>query len=340
MAKANGNHNNNTEVAFARDLGLFDATMIGIGAMIGAGIFVLTGIAAGVAGPAALLAFILNGFVTLLTALSYAELASSYPESGGGYSYIRKAFPGPVGFVSGWMLWFCYVIACSLYALGFGSYFWEFLHRYFPLLSEAAFGVLGDGMALILVTVAISVAVILINMRGTALTGKLENLLTVAKMIILAIFIFYGLKQIVDIPTQAASSFRPFMPLGFSGVVLAMGLTFIAVEGYDLIATVAEEIKEPKKTIPRATMIALSVTVVFYLLIVVVCIEAGKVASGLARAAGEYDLIVLGVSEEGLFSNVIFGEIAEKVARYSRAPVMIVKRYEGKVKSLVKKVLG
>lgn len=69
-------------------------------------------------------------------------------------------------------------------------------------------------------------------------------------------------------------------------------------------------------------------------------IEAGKLASGLARAAGEYDLIVLGVSEEGLFSNVIFGEIAEKVARYSRAPVMIVKRYEGKVKSLVKKVLG
>ena len=330
MAKANGNKTNDTDVVFARDLGLFDATMIGIGAMIGAGM----------AGPAALLAFILNGFVTLLTALSYAELASSYPESGGGYSYIRKAFPGPVGFVSGWMLWFCYVIACSLYALGFGSYFWEFLHRYFPLLSEAAFGVLGDGMALILVTVAISVAVILINMRGTALTGKLENLLTVAKMIILAIFIFYGLKQIVDIPTQAASSFRPFMPQGFSGVVLAMGLTFIAVEGYDLIATVAEEIKEPKKTIPRATMIALSVTVVFYLLIVVVCIEAGKVASGLARAAGEYDLIVLGVSEEGLFSNVIFGEIAEKVARYSRAPVMIVKRYEGKVKSLVKKVLG
>jgi len=64
------------------------------------------------------------------------------------------------------------------------------------------------------------------------------------------------------------------------------------------------------------------------------------VASGLARAAGEYDLIVLGASEEGLFSNVIFGEIAEKVARYSRAPVMIAKRYEGKVKSIVKKVLG
>jgi amino acid transporter/nucleotide-binding universal stress UspA family protein len=274
MAKANGNNSNNTEVAFAQDLGLFDASMIGIGAMIGAGIFVLTGIAAGVAGPGALLAFILNGFVTLLTALSYAELASSYPQSGGGYAYVRKAFPGPVGFISGWMLWFCYVIACSLYALGFGSYFWEFLHNYFPLLSEAAFGVLGGGMALILVTVAISVAVILINMRGTALTGKVENVLTVAKMIILAIFIFYGLKQMMNIPTQAAASFRPFLPQGFSGVVLAMGLTFIAFEGYDLIATVAEEIKTPKKTIPLATLISLSVTIVFYLLIVVVCIGA------------------------------------------------------------------
>jgi amino acid transporter len=107
MAAAPAGASQETEVTFARDLGLFDATMIGIGAMIGAGIFVLTGIAAGEAGPAALLAFGLNGLVTLLTALSYAELASVYPKSGGGYSFITKAFPGPAGFASGWMLWFC-----------------------------------------------------------------------------------------------------------------------------------------------------------------------------------------------------------------------------------------
>ena len=108
-------------VTFARGLGLFDATMIGIGAMIGAGIFVLTGIAAGEAGPAAILAFTLNGAVTLLTAFSYAELSSAIPEAGGGYSFVKRALPGPIGFISGWMLWFAYTVACSLYALGFAS---------------------------------------------------------------------------------------------------------------------------------------------------------------------------------------------------------------------------
>ena len=91
------------QTTFARDLGLFDATMIGVGAMIGAGIFVLTGIAAGEAGPASIMAFALNGGVTLLTAFAYAELASAIPRAGGGYSFVRRAFPGAVGFTAGWM---------------------------------------------------------------------------------------------------------------------------------------------------------------------------------------------------------------------------------------------
>ena len=96
----------------------------------------LTGIAAGEAGPGALLAFGLNGVVTLLTALTYAELGSAFPEAGGGYAFIKRAFPGPVGFASGWMLWFSYIVACALYALGFGSYFWEFIHSYFTFFSS------------------------------------------------------------------------------------------------------------------------------------------------------------------------------------------------------------
>jgi amino acid transporter len=115
-----------TETSFARDLILFDATMIGVGVMIGAGIFVLTGIAAGEAGPASIMAFALNGIVTLLTAFAYAELASAIPRAGGGYSFVLMAYPGAVGYVTGWMLWFAYTVACSLYTRGFAGYFWEF----------------------------------------------------------------------------------------------------------------------------------------------------------------------------------------------------------------------
>ena len=274
------NSNPETEISFSRDLGLFDATMIGIGAMIGAGIFVLTGIAAGEAGPAALLAFALNGLVTLLTALSYAELASAYPKSGGGYSYIVKAFPGPVGFAAGWMLWFCYIIACSLYALGFGSYFWEFVHSYFPSFSNFVFTMAGRNAPALVMTLAVSTIFILINMRGTALTGNVENVITMAKIIILAVFISFGVNQIFGFPAVAAESFKPFFPRGAGGVAIAMGLTFIAFEGYDLIATVAEEIKAPGKTIPRATLISLIVTVTIYLLVLIVCIGAIQPESG------------------------------------------------------------
>ena len=274
------NSNTETEISFARDLGLFDATMIGIGAMIGAGIFVLTGIAAGEAGPAALLAFALNGLVTLLTALSYAELASAYPKSGGGYSYIVKAFPGPAGFAAGWMLWFCYIIACALYALGFGSYFWEFVQNYFPSFSKFVFTMAGHNAPALVMTSLVSATFILINMRGTALTGNVENVITMAKIMILAVFISFGIKQIFGSPAVAAESFKPFFPRGAGGVAIAMGLTFIAFEGYDLIATVAEEIKSPEKTIPRATLISLIVTVAIYLLVLLVCIAAIQPESG------------------------------------------------------------
>ena len=159
-------------VTFARSLGCFDASMIGIGAMIGAGIFVLTGIAAGEAGPASILAFALNGLVTLMTAFCYAELASAIPEAGGGYSFVKKAFPGPVGFLSGWMLWFAYTVACSLYALGFAGYFWEFFHKYLPDVSYTIQATTGVQPSVAFVTVIVSCVFVWLNVRGTEVTGK------------------------------------------------------------------------------------------------------------------------------------------------------------------------
>jgi amino acid transporter/nucleotide-binding universal stress UspA family protein len=248
--------------------------MIGVGAMIGAGIFVLTGIAAGVSGPASILAFALNGGVTLLTAFAYAELASAIPRAGGGYSFVRMAFPGAVGFTAGWMLWFAYTVACSLYALGFAGYFWEFFLKYMPEFAHGAMGLVGEQGAVLLVTLLVGVLFIRLNVRGTEVTGFAENVLTVSKLVVLAIFVFYGLKQVAAEPVAATESFNPFFPMGAGGVLVAMGLTFIAFEGYDLIATVAEEIKQPEKNIPRATFIALAITMTMYLLILFVSLAA------------------------------------------------------------------
>lgn len=314
------NSDSQNKVSFARSLRTFDATMIGIGAMIGAGIFVLTGMAAGEAGPGALLAFALNGVVTLLTALCYAELASAYPKSGGGYSYIKKAFPGPAGFASGWMLWFCYIIACALYARGFGSYFWEFIHHYFPYGAASVFRITGPRAPELTMTAVVGLTFLAINMRGTALTGSVENVITLAKILILGIFIFYGLKAIYHFPAPAAQNFRPFFPRGAGGVVMAMGLTFIAFEGYDLIATVAEEIKAPEKTIPRATLISLSVTVLIYLLVLVVCIGAIRPAEGSSwQFLGRYQETAIARAAENFMpvfgvALIIFGGLLSTVS--------------------------
>ena len=287
--------------AFARDLGLFDATMIGVGAMIGAGIFVLTGIAAGESGPASILAFALNGAVTLLTAFAYAELATAIPEAGGGYAYVRRAFPGAVGFTAGWMLWFAYTVACSLYVLGFAGYFWEFFLKYLPNLAEGAFGVVGEHGAILLVTLLVGVLFIRLNVRGAEVTGKAENVLTVTKLLVLGVFIVYGLRRVFEEPGQAAASFSPFLPQGMGGVVVAMGLTFIAFEGYDLIANLAEEIKEPEKNIPRATFIALGVTMIMYLLILFVSLAAVRPPDGRPswRFLGDYGETAIVRAAEG-----------------------------------------
>lgn len=273
-----------TQITFARGLGLFDATMIGVGAMIGAGIFVLTGVAAGVAGPAAILAFALNGVVTLFTAFSYAELASAIPEAGGGYSYIKRAFPPWMAFLSGWMLWFAYTVACALYALGFGSYFWEFFHRYTPSFSHNLQQVLTfwPNSHVAIITLLIGIFLLFLNYRGAEVTGKAENFLTVSKLIILSIFIGFGVWQSIQHPEIVSAAFSPFFANGAGGVIVAMGLTFIAFEGYDLIATVSEEVREPEKNIPRAIFISLGIAILIYMLILFVSIGGLPSEGGLS----------------------------------------------------------
>ena len=288
------------KVTFARNLTTFDATMLGVGALIGAGIFVLTGMAAGIAGPASILAFALNGVVTLFTALSYAELASAVPEAGGGYSFVKKAFPEPLAFTAGWMDWFARIIACSLYALGFSAYFLEFTNIYIHPFYSLVVGNLGPQVSLSLITLVVGAIFIALNCKGSSASAKTENIITLSKIFILAIFVLFGLKEIFHFPHEAMANFKPFFPKGFGGVITAMGLTFIAFEGYDIITTVSEEIKDPEKNIPKAIFRALGIVIPLYLLILFVSLGSLR-AEGMSswQFLGKYkEIAIIKAAEE------------------------------------------
>jgi amino acid transporter/nucleotide-binding universal stress UspA family protein len=249
------------EIRLAREMTVFSVTMIGVGAMIGAGIFVLTGIAAGVAGPALILVFLLNGLVTLFTAMAYAELGSCFHDAGGGYLWIKEGLPQPNGFLSGWMSWFAHAVACSLYALGFGAYAGHVLNEGFGV-DVSHWPISVDKILAVFACLLFAY----INFRGASETGKMGNIVTLAKVAIIGLFIAFGLGVIAQRSGWRAE-FRPFIPNGMAGVFMAMGLTFIAFQGYEVIAQCSEEIINPKRNIPRAVFYALLIVIPIYVLV-------------------------------------------------------------------------
>ncbi len=261
-------------IELSRDLGLFDVTMIGIGAMIGAGIFVLTGSAAHVAGPAAVLAFGINGLVTLLTAFAYAELGSAYPEAGGGYLWAKEGLPAPSGFLSGWMSWVAHIIACALYAAAFSHVITFTLGEYgLPVGGEPiSVGGFTFNLVTVFITIAIVAFFVLVNYVGAQTTGRTEGLITLAKIGVLAVFIGVGAFAMVKDPTAPSRFWADFAPNGAGGILLAMGLTFIAFEGYEIIAQSGEEVKRPKRNIPRAIFLSIAVVVTTYILTFIVAL--------------------------------------------------------------------
>jgi len=279
------------------NLSLLDATMIGMGAMIGAGIFVLTGLAAEIAGPAAIVVFGLNGVVTAFTGLSYAELAASIPKSGGGYAFVREVFDDLSSFLMGWMLWFAYMIAGGLYALGFAPNFLELLHVYGVVAPPGEVGAIAVPLLEVGVPPAVALAfvavlgLVALNAVSTAASGSVETIFTITKVTILVVFVGFGIAS----PMFSTAEFQPLFSNGPSAVLPAMGLTFIAFEGYDLITTVTEEVENPRENIPKAIFVSLAATVVVYLAVVLVAIGtlgadglAAAGEAGIARAATEF----------------------------------------------------
>lgn len=283
-------------VELSRDLGLFDITMIGVGAMIGAGIFVLTGIAAGAAGPALILAFALNGIIAILTAMTYAELGSAIPEAGGGYLWVKEGLPGPNAFLAGWMSWFAHAVAGSLYALGFGSYVYLMLEVIFAGTGSPPTLGLGEEIVHKGLAVLIVLLFVYINYRGSSETGLAGNIITVLKVIILGIFIASGFWAIAQNPSYF-QKFENFAPQGLTGVVTAMGLTFIAFEGYEIIVQAGEEVRDPRRTIPKAVFLSLAIVIPIYMLVAFVTLGAVNPETSQATYQWLAEHAELGVAE-------------------------------------------
>jgi APA family basic amino acid/polyamine antiporter len=242
-----------------RTLSLLDITMVGIAAMIGGSIFNLVGPAMHEAGPALIVAFVFSGIISFFTALTYAELGSAFPEAGGGYRWVKEGLPRPNAFISGWTAWFAHMIAGSLYAVSFGSFFGSLLTN---LGVSPEYG--GIPLEKIIATISIIIFTY-VNYRGVSLTGKVGNGLTIMQLAIIVVLIAAGIFAVTFTNHNWAGNFQNFLPKGVTGLILGMGITYIAFEGYEIIVQTGEEVKNPKRNIPKAVFITLGVVTVLYI---------------------------------------------------------------------------
>jgi amino acid transporter/nucleotide-binding universal stress UspA family protein len=224
-----------------RELGLTEALAIGLGTMIGAGIFVLSAIAAQRAGPAAALSYALAGLICLPTAMTVSELATSMPKAGGSYYLISRALGPVAGAVVGPGNWLGLTSATGFYLIGFAQYM-----AYFLPVSPWAMA-LGAGLFFVF-----------LNYRGAKLSGQVQNIIVALLVLILALFVGRGLFN-VDPKLH-----RPFVPYGWGAVIANVGLIIVSFTGFEKISTIAEEIKRPERNLPLAIVGSVVIATIIY----------------------------------------------------------------------------
>jgi len=263
-----------------RELGLGGATMMGLGSMVGTGVFVSIGIAAGAAGPATILAIALAALVATCNALSSAQLAASHAVSGGTYEYGYRYLTPSLGFIAGWMFLCAKTASAATAALGFAGYLLRLIGDGEAAMSRLALG------AVVLFT--------LLVLAGLKRSSMMNIAIVSVTLLALAAFIGLGL----PVALRGSGNFSPFIPntdgLALHGFFYATALMFVAYTGYARIATLGEEVKEPRKTIPRAIILTLAITAILYVLVAVVAIGAvgaEQFAGAVAKRAPPLEIV-------------------------------------------------
>lgn len=275
-------------VELKRNLGLFHTTMYGVGLILGAGIYALIGDAAGEAGNSVWISFVLAAVSAIFTGLSYAELSSMYPKAAAEYSFVKNAFRNNfVAFLIGWLTLFVAVISAAAIALGFGGYLTQLFQ-----------------IPIVLAAIMIITILTFVNYFGIRESSSMNIIFTIIEAVGLGIVIWVGL-SITGIEIDYFDA-----PHGFSGIFSAFTLVFFAYIGFENIANIAEEIKNPRKVLPRAIILAITITAIVYILVSISAVRVLDWQELGASAAPLADVIKKSLGQEWGFGILIIALFA------------------------------
>jgi basic amino acid/polyamine antiporter, APA family len=241
-----------SENKLPKKLSLFDVTNLVVGAIVGADIYVASSFGASFLGPFSLVVWIMAGLFAIVIALCFAQCASLIPKVGGPYAYAKAAWGPFAGFTVGWSLWFAEWISLAVFPLAFTRYLMFFM----PNLDFAS-QIIVKGLFVAFLAST--------NIVGVRAAGKINDFLTIAKLAPLLFFTIAGITWIAFNPSLASLNFSPFSPFGLENFGTALVLIFWAYAGFEISTIPSEEITEPKKTIPKAIILGISIVTIFYL---------------------------------------------------------------------------
>ena len=261
-------------------LGLWSATAINVGAIIGGGIFVVTGIAAGAAGSAFVVSMVISAVIALFTALSFAQLTTWQPVEGSGYEYVRQLVSPFAGFLAGWMWMIGNTFGGAAVSLGFAFY----LATAFP------------GLPVNVVAALVCLGFTALNFVGLRQSALLNNVLVVVKLAVLGFFVVFGLTHVNNV------NFLPFQPFS-SGVLFGAYFIFFAFGGFARATVIAEEVKDAKRNVARAVILSLAISTAVYILVGVVAV--GLVGSSSLAASNSPLTFAIGATGSSLAMQVV-----------------------------------
>ena len=289
----NGRESTPPEGTLRREIGTFGAMMMGFGSIFGTGVFVSIGVAAGVAGPAVVLAIGIAALVAMCNAFSAAQLAASHPVSGGTYEYGYAYLNPTLGFTAGWMFLCAKSASAATAALGFAGYLLHSLGN-------------NDPRWLVPVGMTAAVALTIIVLGGIRRSNATNILVVSVTLIALAAFVLAGLPVLTR---DSGSRLTPFFkagdggPGGLQGLLTATALMFVAFTGYGRIATMGEEVHDPRRSIPRAIMLTLAGSAVLYIAVAVVAVAvvgAGPLSAATSSQAAPLEIVARQLGVPGL----------------------------------------